>query len=199
MHIDSAVFVKSCPSPEELPDDHRLQIGCFGRSNVGKSTLINHLTGKKTLSRVSKTPGRTQLLNVFLINQRWYLVDLPGYGYAKQSKGKREGLETLIYDYLKTRPSLSLVIIDSNVGPTKLDQEMLSFLETENLPYLLIANKIDKQSNNVRFVTKRDLLALYPHANLILHSSTNGEGRGEILDHIERMLRDRSTKSSSEN
>lgn len=188
MHIRSAVFVKSCPKPDDLPHDHRPQVACFGRSNVGKSTLINCLTQSSTLSRVSRTPGRTEYLNIFLVNSDWYLVDLPGYGYAKQPKEKRVSLETLIYDYLRTKPTLALVIIDSNIGPTVLDTETLSFLAAENIPHFLIANKIDKQSNNVRTNTIHSLKKNFPSAKIFVTSAKTGTGRGELLDAIDTVI-----------
>lgn len=196
MHITSAVFVKSCPDITSLPQDERPQIACLGRSNVGKSSLINELTGQRHLSHVSSTPGRTALLNVFAINHAWYLIDLPGYGFAKRSKDERVLLENMIYEYLRTGPTLALVIIDSNVGITELDQELLTFLETEKIAYIIIANKIDKQSGNQRTKTLHLLKQEAPHADIILHSNETHEGRAAILEAIATMLRDNQPKRS---
>lgn len=190
MHITSAVFVKSCPDTKSLPEDKRPQIACLGRSNVGKSSLINSLTKIRTLSYVSATPGRTALLNVFFINKGWYLVDLPGYGYAKRSKEERAKLEVLIYDYLRTHPTLAIVIIDSNVGATDLDQELIAFLDAESVPYVIVANKIDKQSGNQRTKTLLALKKQFPLTPVLLHSVKTEEGRAELLETINRVVTD---------
>jgi GTP-binding protein len=188
MHITSAVFVKSCPDLQTLPDDGRPQIACLGRSNVGKSSLINSLTQQRNLSQVSSTPGRTAFLNVFNLNREFYLIDLPGYGYAKRSKSEREVLEGRIYDYLRSEPTLALAIIDSNVGATALDHELFEFLESEHVPYVIIANKIDKQSNNQRAQTIKQLQTEFPNTPIICHSSKTNEGRTAILELIHQAV-----------
>jgi GTP-binding protein len=184
MHITSATFIKSCPDIQTLPEDQKAQIACLGRSNVGKSSLINSLTKSRGLSHVSSTPGRTAFLNVFLINKDWYLIDLPGYGYAKRSKEERGVLEGRIFEYLRYHPTLALVIIDSNVGATDLDLELISFLNTEGVPYIIIANKIDKQSGNKRANTLRLLKQQFPDVPILLHSVKTEEGRTAILETI---------------
>lgn len=151
MHIKSAKFIKSIVGPDELFEDGKPQIAFIGRSNVGKSSVINALTGQKGLAKTSSFPGRTQQLNLFLINKDFYLVDLPGYGYAKLSKNERANLQKLIGWYLFESPHKQkkvVLIIDADVGPTANDIEMLEVLATHKKNILIVANKIDKIKKN---------------------------------------------------
>ncbi|MDD2785798.1 MAG: ribosome biogenesis GTP-binding protein YihA/YsxC [Patescibacteria group bacterium] len=184
-------FIKSATNQEELPIGDKPQIAMVGRSNVGKSTLINHLSNQKNLARVSATPGRTQLINLFDVDGRFILVDLPGYGFAKSSKEKQDVMSDMIGGYLEDNKSLKLVfiIIDSRIGPTDLDREMLGFLEELHVPAAMIVNKIDKLSNSKAVEIVRDLKSAYPFATIIAHSSITGKGRGEILEAIDRVLK----------
>ena len=191
MNILSADFIKSVVDPAQLPEDSKPHIAMLGRSNVGKSTLINSLTGKKDLSRTSSTPGRTQLVNLFKINNLFYLVDLPGYGFAKVPAGKRDELQHLIFDYLANaaRLKLAIVIIDGRHGPTALDIQMLMHLEENDIPFLVIANKMDKLSQKERAGLTKDLQQKLPGARILPHSAVTKEGRGEILDAIQEACR----------
>lgn len=147
MQISSAQFIKSIVGPDELLEDGKSQIAFIGRSNVGKSSTINALTNQKGLARTSASPGRTQQLNIFLINRKFYLVDLPGYGFAKGSWESRNNIQQLIYWYLLDSPYKQkkiVLIIDAKVGPTADDLEMIFSLEKTQKDIIVIANKIDK-------------------------------------------------------
>src|SRR4030095_990088 len=148
--ITSATFVKSATSPEHYPRDGRPEIAFMGRSNVGKSSLINSLLGVRGLARTSSTPGRTQLLNFFLINEAFHFVDLPGYGYARVPRDVKKLWVPMIEKYLATRPGLvlSIVITDSRHEPTELDLRMKEWLEARGKPFIIVATKTDKLSSN---------------------------------------------------
>ncbi len=150
MKIVSAEFVKSATAPEHYPRDNRPEIAFMGRSNVGKSSLINSLLGVRGLARTSSTPGRTQLINFFLINQSFYFVDLPGYGYARVPTEIRQSWGPMIENYLASRKNLvlSIAITDSRHHPSKLDLVMKEWLETQQQPFIVVATKADKLSNN---------------------------------------------------
>lgn len=147
MKITSAKFVKGITGTNEILEDGRPQIAFIGRSNVGKSSIINSLTNQKDLARTSFTPGRTQEINLFLINNSFYLVDLPGYGFTKSSKALRERLEELINWYLFNSPYKQqkvFLIIDAYLGPQDNDLEILRSLEEYKKQVVIVANKIDK-------------------------------------------------------
>lgn len=184
-------FLKSATKLEELPNDNKPHIAFVGRSNVGKSSLLNHITGQKDLARVSAEPGRTQTINLFNVDGRYYLVDLPGYGFAKTSKAKRQDFAGMLRDYLWQAQQLRLVLlmIDARIGPTDLDRDMLEYLAAGKIPTLLIVNKIDKLSNSESINLQRMLESQYPQISFIPHSNVTGKGRGEILDVIEQMVR----------
>lgn len=186
-----ATFLKSITDLEQLPKGLKPQIAMVGRSNVGKSSLLNHLTGQKGLARVSSEPGRTQTINLFDVDGRFFLVDLPGYGYAKASKTKREGFASLIRDYLWQAQQLKLVllIIDGRIGPTDLDREMLAYLESGRIPVAMIVNKIDKLSTTEFVGLMRKLETDYPNLTLLPHSNVTGKGRGEIRQIIDQTVR----------
>lgn len=161
MEIKSAVFVKGSPSAEGLFDDGLPHIAFIGRSNVGKSTTINALTKSKSLAKTSSTPGRTREINLFLVNNKFYIVDLPGYGFAKGSVVKRDELHQLIENYLfksiEVKPKVVL-IIDAKVGPTNDDLDILETLEVHGIAVVVAVNKVDrlksselkKQLNNIQ-------------------------------------------------
>lgn len=182
-----AIFLKSATSVQELPESELPQVAFVGRSNVGKSSLLNHLTGQKGLARESATPGRTQHMNVFEVNKRYHLVDLPGYGFAHGSKTHREGLSQIIRDYMENAPNLRLVfvIIDGRHGPTTLDRGMITFLQAERVPFALIVNKMDKVSTAEAHGRERAMRTDFPTVPIILHSNVTGLGRGEMLALIE--------------
>lgn len=150
MKITSTRFIRSAVSPSDFPKDGLPEVAFLGRSNVGKSSLINSLLGTKGLARTSNTPGRTQAINFFLINERCYFVDLPGYGYARVPQQLRRSWGPLIENYLAERPSLvlSILIVDSRHKPTAQDQQMIDWLLQSELPFALVATKADKLSSN---------------------------------------------------
>lgn len=187
----TATFLKSATKLEELPQNDRPHIAMVGRSNVGKSSLLNHLAGQKGLARVSSEPGRTQTINLFDVDKRFYLVDLPGYGFAKTSKAKRQDFSGMLRDYLWQAEQLKLVllIIDARIGPTDLDRDMLAYLDSGRIPVALIINKIDKLSNSESIQLQRTLESTYPQINFLVHSNVTGVGRGEIWQTIEKAVR----------
>ncbi|MCC6414090.1 MAG: YihA family ribosome biogenesis GTP-binding protein [Saprospiraceae bacterium] len=196
MDINSTEFIASHPNTASCPKEEKHEFAFIGRSNVGKSSLINMLTGKKGLAKVSQTPGKTQLINFFLINKFWYLVDLPGYGYAKVSKTKQKGLARLLNDYFSNRTQLTLafVLIDSNINPpSKVDLAFLDEMGNLAVPYVLIFTKSDKigkvtlDRNIDAFMSEMsknwDTLPQY-----FISSSERRTGRQEILDFIGQII-----------
>lgn len=159
-HSLELTFVTSADRLERLPESPA-EVAVVGRSNVGKSSLINALAGRKALARISKTPGRTQLLNCFAFPDGTTMVDCPGYGYAKVSKAKRADWGAMIERYLTGRDELRMVmvLVDGEVGPTKLDQSILEWLRSEALPHQVIATKHDKVKAKLRDKRKKELAA----------------------------------------
>jgi GTP-binding protein len=195
MKIKSAVFTLSAPSLSACPPALRPEFAFIGRSNVGKSSLINTLAGQRDLALVSNTPGKTKLLNFFLINGTWSLVDLPGYGFAEGVKSVEAGFAQLIVDYLTQRPTLAqvLVLIDSRLPPQAIDLEFLEWLGKEGVPYALVFTKSDKQSASA---TSRSVAQFLRHVTLpgtepprhFITSSKTQQGRSELLTFIEQVL-----------
>jgi len=187
----SAIFLKCLTKIEDLPIGNKPHVAIVGRSNVGKSSLINHLTMQKGLARVGASPGRTQTINLFEIDKRYFLVDLPGYGFAKMSKDKRSGFIDMISHYLNRAPNLKLVllIVDASIPPTDLDHEMLVFLQTAAIPAVVVLNKIDKLSKNQAIVLIKKFKTDFPDNECITHSTFTSKGRGEIWEAIERAVR----------
>lgn len=150
MKIKSAEFVISNTNISLCPEPNRPEYAFIGRSNVGKSSLINHLTNNKNLAKTSSTPGKTQLINHFLINEEWYLVDLPGYGYARVSKKEKGKWEHFIKEYLFQRQNLMyvFVLIDSRLAAQKIDLEFMEMLGTKGIPFVIVYTKIDKLSSS---------------------------------------------------
>lgn len=185
------LFVKSVVDLAELPKGTKPHIALVGRSNVGKSSLLNHLTQEKNLARVSAQPGRTQTINLFDIDGRFFLVDLPGYGFAKTSKANREQFNGMIHDYLWLTQQLKLVllIIDARIGLTELDRAMLHELQSGRIPLVVVLNKIDKLSKSELATQLRTIHTDIPDVSLLPHSNVTGKGRGEIWHHIERAVR----------
>jgi GTP-binding protein len=146
MKITDARFHISNADPEKCPAPDRPEYAFIGRSNVGKSSLINMLVGKKGLAKTSQEPGKTQLINHFMINNSWYLVDLPGYGFAKVSKESRSKWQTMISDYILNRPNLIcvFVLIDIRLEPQKIDLEFMEWLGQNNVPFEMVFTKADK-------------------------------------------------------
>ncbi len=195
MQIRSAIFQSSAPGLPSCPESDLPEVAFIGRSNVGKSSLINMLTGQKGLAKVSATPGKTKLINFFLINDRWHLVDLPGYGYAKVSQRDRGTFSIAIAEYLEDRPNLQhvFVLIDSRLPPQEIDLEFLSWMTAHARPYSLVFTKADKlkptplKRNIATFLERlQTLIGLEPIH--YVSSSTARSGRGEILRGIETIL-----------
>ncbi|WP_040298892.1 ribosome biogenesis GTP-binding protein YihA/YsxC [Arcticibacter svalbardensis] len=192
MQIRSAEFKCSNTRTEKLPPPLLPEYAFIGRSNVGKSSLINMLTSKKGLAKTSQTPGKTQLINHFLINEDWYIVDLPGYGYAKVSRSSREEWERFIRYYLKNRESLQcvFVLVDSRLEPQMADLKFCSWLGEQGIPFLLAFTKADKQSN---FKTLQNVekfkVALLDYfeelPQIFITSAEKRDGREEILTAID--------------
>lgn len=194
MQIKSAEFFISNSRADQCPDTDKPEYAFIGRSNVGKSSLINMLTGRKGLAMTSSTPGKTMLINHFIINNEWFLVDLPGYGYAKRSKRETEKLQTLIRHYVLEREQLTclFVLIDSRLEPQKIDLEFIRFLGENLVPFGIIFTKADKpkasalRSNVSTFLEKlkEEWEELPPH---FVTSSASGTGRDEFLDYIKNI------------
>ena len=184
-------LVMSAGFPEQFPQDGLPQIAFSGRSNVGKSSLINALLGRKSLARVSGSPGKTITANFYNIDRQYYLVDLPGYGFAKRPDSEREKWSTLMGAYFDNNPNLRLVVqlIDLKVGPTKDDDQMLSWLYETRTPYIIAATKADKlnvtdRKKNLALLSKDQMILEGTH--VIAFSALKGDGRDEILSIIER-------------
>ncbi|MBN2173231.1 MAG: YihA family ribosome biogenesis GTP-binding protein [Bacteroidales bacterium] len=194
MEISKAVFIKSSPDYKVCPEPDLPEFAFIGRSNVGKSSLINMLTGRKKLAKISGTPGKTQLINHFLINDTWYLVDLPGYGFAKKSKKIREQWEKMIFEYVGFRENLktTFILIDSRIPPQQIDLELINWFGSKGLPFVLVFTKTDKISNKrlqENLDTYREtLMAEWEELPLsIISSATTGKGREELLGVIAEM------------
>jgi GTP-binding protein len=192
MIVKSAEFICSNTQISKLPPPVKPEYAFIGRSNVGKSSLINMLVAKKGLAKTSQTPGKTQLINHFYINDLWYLVDLPGYGYARISKSKKEDWNKFIRTYLDKRESLQcvMVLIDSRLEPQKIDIEFCNWLGEKGLSFVLIFTKADKQSsiktdqNIAKF--KKAMLATFDEVPPIFVTSAETQlGRDEVLGFID--------------
>ena len=187
MKIQSAKFIKGLIGTDSILDNAIPQIAFIGRSNVGKSTMINTLTSVNKLAITSSFPGRTQQINLFLINDSLFFLDLPGYGYARASGSDREKIQELIYWYFfKSHyiPKFVVLIIDALVGPTKDDLEMLYHLEKENKNIIIVANKIDKIKKSEYQKSINKLKATFPKYNVIPFSGLKKIGVQELIDTI---------------
>ena len=183
----------SAGNAPECPTGARAEIAMSGRSNVGKSSLLNSLFRRKGLAMVSNTPGKTRRLNYFLVNDRFHVVDLPGYGYAQASGSARNRWGQMMQDYLRTRQQLVAVIqlVDSRHAPSREDHEMVQWLRGEQLPFCLVATKIDKLGQSKRAPALRAIagaLELPGTQPLLPYSSETGEGRDALLAWIEQAL-----------
>lgn len=195
MKIKSAIFSMSARDLQAAPDWDRLEFAFIGRSNVGKSSMINMLSNKDDLAKVSAIPGKTQLLNFFVMNESWSLVDLPGYGYAKVAKSEKIDFNRSVGDYLEQRENLRqvFVLIDSRLTPQPLDLDFVSWLADCTVPFSLVFTKADKQSAAKTQATITAFLeSIAEHLTdtppVIISSSKNGAGRMEILKSIELAL-----------
>ncbi|MDE5912534.1 MAG: ribosome biogenesis GTP-binding protein YihA/YsxC [Muribaculaceae bacterium] len=194
MQIKSAKFEISNSNVNKCPAGNRHEYAFIGRSNVGKSSLINMLTGQRKLAMTSATPGKTTLINHFLINDDWYIVDLPGYGYAQRSKSDREKLQHIIEDYVLERAQMVtlFVLVDSRHKPQKIDLEFMEWLGENGVPFSIVFTKIDKlgrvaaQTNIEAY--KTELLKQWEELPpVFVTSSERGDGRKELLDYIEEL------------
>ena len=203
MKIKSAAFALSAPDLRSAPSWSRPEFALIGRSNVGKSSLINLLAGRRDLARVSDTPGKTQLLNFFVFNEAWSLVDLPGYGYARVGQQRRYEFNVAVADFLAGRAHLRgiFVLIDSRLPPQPIDLEFLRWLEdTAAVPHALVFTKIDKQSAtktraNIETFLQAAASRLRPPPPVLTCSAETGAGRGELLSYIATQLDPQSRRS----
>lgn len=189
--VKSAKFVISNSDVRKCPQDGKPEYAFIGRSNVGKSSLINMLTRQRKLAMTSSTPGKTLLINHFLINGEWYLVDLPGYGYAKRSKAQNEQLQRIISGYVLGRDAMTLlfVLIDSRHSPQAIDLEFFRWLGENGVPFSIIFTKADKLtkvvlSNNIAAYKKRLLEEWEELPPVFVTSSESALGREEVLQYI---------------
>jgi GTP-binding protein len=196
MLIKEAVFVVSNTEIKNCPTDKKPEFAFIGRSNVGKSSLINMLTGKKGLAKTSGTPGKTQLINHFIINDQWYIVDLPGYGYARASKTMRSKWEKFIADYLTKRETLMniFVLLDARLEPQKIDLEFINWCGEKGLPFSMVFTKIDKLSSSVLQKNlakyKKEMLKYWEEMPPVFtSSSTSGFGREQLLNYVEVIIK----------
>lgn len=191
MKIKTAEFIISNTDVKKCPEPNKPEYAFIGRSNVGKSSLINMLCNHKGLAKTSGKPGKTQLINHFLINDNWYLVDLPGYGYAKISKAQREKFEAFISEYILTRQNLMnvFVLIDSRHKPQQIDLEFMQWLGENGIPFSMIFTKVDKLKSTARksFLPnyEAEMLKIWEEMPpVFISSSESGEGKEEILEYI---------------
>ena len=196
MTITKSIFSCSCSCVEHKPKQLRPEVAFIGRSNVGKSSLINMLCGNKTLAKTSATPGKTLLLNYFLIDDSWYIVDLPGYGYAQRGKEGREKLRKIIESYVLEREQLTnlFVLVDCRHEAQKIDLEFMEWLGENGIPFAIIFTKTDKISKgrlqeNFRLYEAKLLEQWEELPPVFFSSSEKKEGRDEILDYIEQINR----------
>jgi len=194
MVIKTAEFIASNTNMAKCPPADKPEYAFIGRSNVGKSSLINRLLGRSNLARTSSTPGKTRLINHFLINSNWYLVDLPGYGYARISKKEREKWETMIRQYLTRRVSLmsTFVLIDARIEPKASDIDFINWCGSEQLPVTIVFTKADKisaaQLDENTGVFKKRLLEFWDELpDVFITSAETGSGRDSLLAYIERL------------
>jgi GTP-binding protein len=194
MKITSAEFVKSSTKTEQCPPADRPEYAFIGRSNVGKSSLINQVVNRKNLALTSQTPGKTQLINHYLINENWNLVDLPGYGYAKVSKIQRTVFGDMIQDYITKRENLHalFVLIDSRHTPQAIDLDFMQFLGEQGIPFVMVFTKVDKLKN----AQKTTFVAEYQEImsreweelpEIFVTSATTGDGCDDISRYINQI------------
>jgi GTP-binding protein len=194
MQIKSAEFVISNTDVEKCPKNPLPEYAFIGRSNVGKSSLINMLLNRRNLAKTSGRPGKTQLINHFLINENWFLVDLPGYGYAKTSKSTKKSFQKLITAYFEKRKQLALafVLIDCRHKPQPIDLEFMQWLGVNAIPFHIIFTKADKLKpnalkRNIKAYTEEMLLTWEEMPKYFITSSSNSTGREEVLAYIDNL------------
>lgn len=193
MKITSARFIKSAVESEHYPCDGRAEVAFLGRSNVGKSSLINSLLGVRGLARTSSTPGRTQLINFFLVNESFYFVDLPGYGYARVPLHVKKSWWPMVERYLATRPNLvlSILITDSRHEPTSLDLRTREWLEAAGRPFVIVATKADKLSQSELRKNLHRAERIFNTSELIPYSAVKRTGVDRLWGEISKRLKAR--------
>ena len=196
MIIHSAKYFNGCTSLEKCPKSNLPEFAFIGRSNVGKSSLINFLTQNNKLAMTSQNPGKTILINHYIINDKWFLVDLPGYGYAKRGKAEMARLKKMIYSYIEGRETLYnlFVLVDSNIPPQKIDLEFIQWLGEHGVPFSIIFTKTDKKSKSEveKNIQKFNQMLTETWEELPQHfkvSAVKKTGRDEILNHIGDILK----------
>ncbi|MBP9479143.1 MAG: YihA family ribosome biogenesis GTP-binding protein [Sebaldella sp.] len=184
MGINKTEFIKSTVAVKDYPEETEIEFAFIGRSNVGKSSLINSLTNRRNLARTSKTPGRTQLINFFSVNDDFYFVDLPGYGFAKVPMEVKKNWGNLIADYLNcNRTKIVFLLLDIRRIPSNEDMEMLEWLEHYNINYYIIFTKTDKFSNNQKFKQLKEIKKklVFDNSDVFFYSALKDTGR-EVLE-----------------
>ena len=193
MKITKVQFTTSAVRESQYPTDKKDEFLLVGRSNVGKSSFINKLVNRRNIARISSIPGKTQTLNFYLINDLFYLVDVPGYGFAKVSKKLKNKFGMIIEEYLKTRKNLKMVfmLVDFRHKPTDDDVLMYNYLKYYNIPVTIVATKCDKVGKNSydkNFKLIKDTLSLNEEDDMILFSAVSSEGKSGILDKIDNIV-----------
>lgn len=203
MQVKQADFIKSAVYEKDYPEHKaKLEFAFVGRSNVGKSSLINSITGRKKLAKTSKTPGRTQLINYFVINNDFYIVDLPGYGFAKVPKEmKKEWGDTMNRYLASNRAKFVFVLLDIRRIPSEEDMEMLHWLDHFEIPFKIIFTKMDKVSANEKFKCLKDIRKKieFDNEDVLFHSSLTNTGKEDVLNFIENMLQEENVAIELEN
>lgn len=194
MEITSAEFIISNVNIEKCPAGNRPEYAFIGRSNVGKSSLINMLTGRKSLAMTSATPGKTMLINHFLVNKEWFIVDLPGYGFAKRGQKGKQQIQKIIEDYILEREQMTnlFVLVDSRLEPQKIDLEFIEWLGENGIPFAIVFTKADKLkggrlNQNIQSYLKQLSEQWEELPPYFITSSETGLGRKELLDYIEEI------------
>ncbi|MEL6539469.1 MAG: ribosome biogenesis GTP-binding protein YihA/YsxC [Bacteroidota bacterium] len=202
MRIKTSVFVKSSASYQQCPSRDVPEVALIGRSNVGKSSLINMLLGRRHLAKVSGRPGKTQLINHFLVNDAWHLVDLPGYGWAQVSKKQRQQWPSMIKQYLVHRAQLHcvLVLLDTRLPPQKTDLAFIQWLGEHQVPFALVFTKADKESKQQARQNQAALQKALRETweelpTIMVTSSRDSQGREEVLEYIQQIITPNSSKS----
>lgn len=198
--IKKASFVISNNNPGKCPNPDRAEVAFIGRSNVGKSSLINMITATTNLAKTSAKPGKTQLINHFMIDDRWFLVDLPGYGFAKVNKKVKDGWQAMISTYLTKRENLCgvFILIDSRLEPQLIDLEFLGWCGSEGVPLALVFTKADKQSKgktdvNVKAFLKKTKEIFEEEPDYFVTSAENSSGKAELVQFIEELVKEYET------
>jgi len=187
-------FIKSVYNLNDLPKQNLSELVLCGRSNVGKSSFLNSLFNKKGIAKTSSSPGKTRSLNYYLVEDKFFIVDLPGFGYAKVSKAERDAWQKLIESYLTAARNVEMVFhfIDSRHEPTNLDVYLNQFLHEENLPYIVILNKVDKLKQSEIAKARKTIVEYFPELifdeNLFLYSAVKGTGKSKICNRLSKLF-----------